>query len=183
VVTAQSNKHFIDPFDVVFSVFVEDWFLLGSANSEDASLWLIDDTCELFDTEHTQVGDCESTSLVFLWGEFIFLSSGNQVLGVFGNFTESLLVGKRNDWSNKTIFDSNGKGNINILELSNEVTIPLGVNFWNIFASKRSSLDDEIVNGDFNITGFVDLGSQRKESVHLDSDSFIVMWYLLFALS
>lgn len=123
MITAQGNQHFIDPskkvkillkncgnlLDVIFAVLVEDWLLFGSTDSQDTCLWLVNDTSELFDSEHTQIGNGEGSTLIFFWGQFSSFGSGNQVLSVFSDFAKSLLVSEWNDWGDETVFDGDSE--------------------------------------------------------------------------
>ena len=99
----------------------------------------------------------------------VLLGLFSEFFSVLRDFIKSLSVGSEDNGSDQTGTSINGNRNISVLEpkekislrtrgkylLSDDVTVPLAVDFRNIDTSQRSSLNEEIVETDLSLGTFV----------------------------
>ena len=161
-------------------VFVDNYALLSSAHGQDASLGRVNDSREVMDTKHAQVRDSEGTTGKLIWLELVLAGASSDILDLSGDLLESLKVCVFDDGGHETVVGLDGDAHVDILELSNEVISPFGVCLWDFFGSKRSGLNDHIVDGDLRARVLVQFSTESDEVIDLDLNGDIVVRDVLF---
>lgn len=100
------------------------------------------------DSEHTEVGKCEGSSLELLRLEFVLSSKGSEFLNLCCDLFESLEVGVLNDWSDESIVGLNSDAHVDVLVFSDVRVLPGRVSLRSLEGSKSGSLDDHVVDRD-----------------------------------
>lgn len=105
-------------------ITISDDLLEGTSNGKNTGLRRIDDSTEIVDTEHTQVGYGECASGKFIGLKLIFSSAASNILDLSRNVLETDEVSVLHTRGHKTKIGLNGEAHIHVFELSDILLLP-----------------------------------------------------------
>lgn len=123
MVARQSGLHDLNGLEALGVLWCQLELGAGGTDSQDTRLRGVDDSREVVDTEHAQVGDGECTALVLLRLELALSGLSSELLGLGRDRGETLGTDVLDDRRDQTSWRGNGNANIGLLVPRHEVNL------------------------------------------------------------
>ena len=140
-----------------------------ASNGQDHGLRGVEDSRELRDAEHAEIGDAEGSSLELVRLKRLAASALNKVLGSAADGSEALLISSGDDGGNETTFNGDGQRDVYVVHKLNLLGfgVKLSVGLGNLAESKSRGADEEVGNRKFlaiSASGVESLAEARQGS-------------------
>lgn len=103
MVAGQGDFHDIANSEAAFLGFVRHNLLAGATDGQNAGLRRVDNSSEVLNAIHAQVGNAEAAALVFVRSELAVASASSHVLDLVGNIRQAAAFSVCNNRSNQAV--------------------------------------------------------------------------------
>ena len=190
MVEAGGDRDLVIPLDRgTLGSLNRDGDLAGGTDGEDGGLRGVDDSSEVVDgVVHTHVGDGDGATLVLLGLQLAVTGLLSQRLHLGGDRLEAARIGTGNNGSDQTVGGGDSDGDVDAVELADEVALPRRVGSGDLLRGDSDGLNQEVVDRDLelavgaSVEGFTELEQLADGELAGHEEVRVVLGGLLEAL-
>src|SRR5690606_32190237 len=118
------------------------------------SVWRIDDSVEIGDAEHAEVGDGKGAAAHLVWSEFFGAGFSDEGFGFEGDLAEAFGLGIADDGGHEAIFNGHTEGEVDAAVVADGIAEPAAVDKGLADEGLSGGLENEVVDGEFDAALF-----------------------------
>src|SRR3954447_8171080 len=150
--------------------------LLDRADREDCGLGRVDHGREPADAEHPEIGNGERAARELRRGDLALAHLVGERSRRSRDLAERLAIGVGDDWDDKCVLRRHRHSYVDALVELEATVVVCAVHTWVIPETRRTRLDDHVVDRRGRIRVLLELRAQRETCIHVDLDLDREVW-------